>query len=429
MKKNIIKFFLIISLSFFFSPLFVFAQEEKEAVTFIPQVTIPGSTFIASTSVVMGGSLSTIGEYIKAIYNYLILLVGLVAVIASMVGGVIWLTAAGNTAKISTAKSWIGGSLTGLVLALSAYLILKTINPNLTDFRDQNIASIGEITTGCCRIPKDVDTNGYLTGSSTRRLTRDLTATQCYLRAVELKEPGLKTLDELKEDKKYEKMNDNEIIEKYLGSLQNGPSTGWFLPKYTSVNFIGCETVGACFIGEVGGTATIYNKEKKDYTTYLAHCFSSTQVQCKNLQNYLEKEEWGDQDMGSPKQKEKPFYVFSNSYQGCSNDFVKNVVLKNLPQYVLDEASAQKKPYTQENIKILKPNDESDEDWYKGGHMMYWFKNNLWYHGLGTSGEPCGNEGGICVPSGNSCKEIKTGGNRDYGGRSCIDGYKCCKEI
>ena len=149
MKKNIIKFFLIISLFFVFSPISVLAQTEKEPIVFKPQVTIPGSTFTAGASTTMSGSLSTIGEYIKSIYNYLILLVGLVAVIASMIGGVIWLTAAGNTTRISTAKSWIGGSLTGLVLALSAYLILKTINPNLTDFRDQNIAKIDPITL-CC---------------------------------------------------------------------------------------------------------------------------------------------------------------------------------------------------------------------------------------------------------------------------------------
>ena len=401
MKKNIIKFFLIISLFFFFSPLFVFAQkeEQKEAVTFTPQVTIPGSKFLAGASTTVSGSLSTIGEYIKSIYNYLILLVGLVAVIASMIGGIIWLTAAGNTTRISTAKSWIGGSLTGLVLALSSYLILQTINPKLTDFRDQNIGSIGEINVGCCRIPKDVDTDGYFTGYPGKGLTRDLTANECYLRAVELKE-DVKTMKELKDDPKYKNLNDNAIIEKYLGSLKNGASTGWFLPNFISTNFTGCTKVGACFLFS---TYSKYNRDE----AFDDLCFRTTNLICDELRSGV------SDGLSSPYHE-----FFSSDYSGCSDAFVREFVV---PKRRENSVYAH---ITKEDLTPL--NFEQAAKY----HSIYKY-NTIVYFGKGKLGEPCGDstDEGICVPTGKDCTALEfKSRNWGYGGRSCGDGVKCCNQ-
>ncbi|MEK7097259.1 MAG: hypothetical protein AAB906_00215, partial [Patescibacteria group bacterium] len=57
-----------------------------------------------------------------------------------MIGGFIWLTAGGNQSRIGEAKSWIGASLTGLIIALSSYLILYQINPELTKFAPLKVA-------------------------------------------------------------------------------------------------------------------------------------------------------------------------------------------------------------------------------------------------------------------------------------------------
>ncbi len=69
-----------------------------------------------------------IADYIEAVYKYLIGIVGILATVVMMIGGVIWITAGGNASRIGEAKAWIGGALMGLVLALSSYTILYQIN-------------------------------------------------------------------------------------------------------------------------------------------------------------------------------------------------------------------------------------------------------------------------------------------------------------
>ena len=81
----------------------------------------------------------TIGKYIRAIYNYAIGIVGILAAVVMMVGGVMWITAGGNAERVGNAKSWIGASLSGLVLALCSYIILNTVNPDLVIFQSRKI--------------------------------------------------------------------------------------------------------------------------------------------------------------------------------------------------------------------------------------------------------------------------------------------------
>src|SRR3989338_3472668 len=105
------------------------------AIEFTPQVEIPGGP----TGTVQG---DTIAKYIKAIYQYGIAVVGILAAIVLMFGGLLWLTAGGNTGQVSEAKEWVKASLTGLILALSSYIILYVVNPDLRIFQSLNIPSI-----------------------------------------------------------------------------------------------------------------------------------------------------------------------------------------------------------------------------------------------------------------------------------------------
>ena len=73
-----------------------------------------------------------IGQYISGIYQASIILGGILATIMVMVGGFIWLTAAGNTSRVGQAKDFIGDAFMGLMLLLGAYVILHTIDPRLT---------------------------------------------------------------------------------------------------------------------------------------------------------------------------------------------------------------------------------------------------------------------------------------------------------
>lgn len=86
-----------------------------------------------------------IGDYIAGVYKYAIGIAGILATIVMMIGGFLWLTAGGNQSRIGEAKSWIGASLTGLIIALSSYLILYQVNPNLVKFDALKIAKIKPI--------------------------------------------------------------------------------------------------------------------------------------------------------------------------------------------------------------------------------------------------------------------------------------------
>lgn len=92
---------------------------------------------VAKTSIGIGGvtQFKHIGEYIKTVYNYLLGIASIVAVVMILIAGTQWIVSAGSSETISQAKKRISGALIGLVLAWSSYLILNTINPWLTNFR------------------------------------------------------------------------------------------------------------------------------------------------------------------------------------------------------------------------------------------------------------------------------------------------------
>ena len=100
-----------------------------------------------------------IGEYISGIYKYTIGIVGILAAVVLMIGGIIWLTAGGSATRIGEAKAWIGASLTGLVIALCSYMILYQINPSLTQFSPIKVTDVyedeDETEKGCCEVIGD----------------------------------------------------------------------------------------------------------------------------------------------------------------------------------------------------------------------------------------------------------------------------------
>ncbi len=117
-----------------------------------------------TTEVEFKGSTSAIAEYIKAIYKYALGIVGILATVVLMFGGVLWIAAGGNAERIANAKSWIGAALTGLVLALTSYMILYIVNPGLVNFRVTPVTTVegdsGNKVTNCCQ------SVGYCTSNS-----------------------------------------------------------------------------------------------------------------------------------------------------------------------------------------------------------------------------------------------------------------------
>ena len=102
------------------------------------QITIPDLSFSGDKGL-------WIGEYIRAVYNYAIGIVGILAAVVLMWGGLLWLTAGGDQGKVTEAKAWIAASLTGLVIALSSWTILYVINPDLVAFNALKINDIEKV--------------------------------------------------------------------------------------------------------------------------------------------------------------------------------------------------------------------------------------------------------------------------------------------
>lgn len=147
LRKHIL--FSVIIISFFLTPSsLILAQDEKLPVLNAPniKVTIPGMEPLQNIQCEEGScNIPWLGQYIAGLQNYAIGIVGVIAVIVLMIGGIIWLTAAGNNHQIEQAKKLIGGSIVGIVIVLSSYLILYIVNPRLTVFNPLQIASVPRV--------------------------------------------------------------------------------------------------------------------------------------------------------------------------------------------------------------------------------------------------------------------------------------------
>ena len=92
---------------------------------------LPGPYDIASS-----GPVGAVGN----IYYFALGLGGLMAFIAITYAGIKWMLSRGNPSGISDAKDQITQALIGLVLLFGAYIVLNTINPELT------VLNISELT-------------------------------------------------------------------------------------------------------------------------------------------------------------------------------------------------------------------------------------------------------------------------------------------
>jgi len=78
-------------------------------------------------------------EYINYLFIFGLSLIAFLALVQMMIGGLTYILAAGNAAKVETAKDIIKQALLGLGLLLVSYLLLRTINPDLVNLRNPNL--------------------------------------------------------------------------------------------------------------------------------------------------------------------------------------------------------------------------------------------------------------------------------------------------
>lgn len=101
-----------------------------------------GSQFISSPF---------IGQYIQGMYKYAVMIITLLSVIMIIFAGVQWTISGGSPDKINSSKQIITRSITGLVIALGSYTLLRTINPDLVEFRALQVLRVAAVAV----IPED----------------------------------------------------------------------------------------------------------------------------------------------------------------------------------------------------------------------------------------------------------------------------------
>ncbi|EKD49463.1 MAG: hypothetical protein ACD_63C00137G0004, partial [uncultured bacterium] len=95
-----------------------------------------------------------IADYIGIVYRFATMIVGIVAIVMIIIGGVQYSMSAGNKAAIESAKETITSAIIGLVIVLLTYLILGTINSNLITLKDPEIS---DIDFGKAGVPPSTD--------------------------------------------------------------------------------------------------------------------------------------------------------------------------------------------------------------------------------------------------------------------------------
>ena len=124
---------------------------------YTPLVRIPGLPTSGTVNLSM---------YLVGIYNFLLSIVGIVAVMMLIIGGMRYITAAGNQAAAGDAKDIISNAIIGLLLALLSWVFIATINPDvlyikkpvLTDYNVYNPKCTVSLATDdpCLCIDKSV---------------------------------------------------------------------------------------------------------------------------------------------------------------------------------------------------------------------------------------------------------------------------------
>lgn len=109
---------------------------QKTPIIYTPQVPLPGDSEEArALQSAKPVSENLLGQYIVTIYRFGMWLAITLAIFMTMVGGFLWTIAGGNPSRVENAKSYITAALTGLIVALTSYLILQTVNPDLVIIR------------------------------------------------------------------------------------------------------------------------------------------------------------------------------------------------------------------------------------------------------------------------------------------------------
>lgn len=108
-------------ISFLLSVVYLFGAMTASRAAF----TVPGDTGLPNP----GGGFKAV---VEALLNWILAIVGLIAIIGFVISGIQYLTSAGDDDRIETAKKNMTYCIVGVVVALSAYIVVKAVNTVLS---------------------------------------------------------------------------------------------------------------------------------------------------------------------------------------------------------------------------------------------------------------------------------------------------------
>jgi hypothetical protein len=100
-----------------------------------------------------------LSEYVRYLYYFSIIISGLIAFASLVYGGFRYLISVGNPVVMADARAQIAAGVIGLIIILSSYLLLTTINPQLTVFNlSKEVAEIhGKCGNNICEKDETLD--------------------------------------------------------------------------------------------------------------------------------------------------------------------------------------------------------------------------------------------------------------------------------
>ncbi len=136
-----------IALAFAWRTGVVIAQSTAENANYVGPVLNVNIPTVSFSQIVQNSgyiSVDYLPRYIAGLYEYLLGFAAIVTIVMIMIGGVQYVLASG-TGNIAAAKKRMVNAVTGLVLLMFAFVILFTVNPQLTYFSALNIKFVTPI--------------------------------------------------------------------------------------------------------------------------------------------------------------------------------------------------------------------------------------------------------------------------------------------
>ena len=104
---------------------------------YTPEIDLPGGS---DDEALTAGPIA-FTSYIDRIYFFVTLIIGILGAMMFVIGGFQYLTSAGNQAMVGEAKNTMIAALSGIIIVLCSYLLLRVINKELVELRDPSEVS------------------------------------------------------------------------------------------------------------------------------------------------------------------------------------------------------------------------------------------------------------------------------------------------